>query len=132
MASKYVLPLNTSNVQVNPSTDESVQLLRRIVKLLESQATVDSYNRQRVSIESVSGSIVSGTVASGAIASGAIASGAIASGAIASGAIASGAIASGAIASGAIVDWVYGQRWAIVDAAREAYNSGIRSKLTFS
>lgn len=45
--------LNTSGVTVNPATDESILLLRRMVKLLDSIATVDSQNRQRVTIDAV-------------------------------------------------------------------------------
>ena len=51
MASKYVLPLDTTNTQVNPSTQESILLLRRIVKLLESNAVTDSSQRQRVIVD---------------------------------------------------------------------------------
>ena len=44
--------LNASGVTINPATDESVLLLRRMVKLLDSLATVDIQNRQRVAIDS--------------------------------------------------------------------------------
>jgi hypothetical protein len=43
--------LNASGVIINPSTEESVILLRRMVKLLDCIATVDSSNRQRITIE---------------------------------------------------------------------------------
>ena len=42
---------------INPASDDTVMLLRRIVKLLESNAVVDVQNRQRVTIDSVPTSI---------------------------------------------------------------------------
>ena len=45
--------LNASGVTINPATDESVLLLRRMVKLLDSIATVDIQNRQRVAVETM-------------------------------------------------------------------------------
>jgi hypothetical protein len=47
-------PVTVSSDQIGNNqlaTDESLVLLRRIVKLLESNAVVDSSNRQRVSID---------------------------------------------------------------------------------
>lgn len=41
---------NTGSV-INPATDEGVMLLRRLVKLLESNATVDYANRQKIIVE---------------------------------------------------------------------------------
>ena len=41
---------NTGNL-INPAQDETILLLRRMVKLLESSATVDSANRQKVVVE---------------------------------------------------------------------------------
>ena len=43
---------NTSGTTINPATDDAVVLLRRMVKLMESQATVDSANRQRITLDS--------------------------------------------------------------------------------
>lgn len=45
--------LNADGVEINPVSDESVILLRRIVKLLESNATVDGAGRQRVIVDAV-------------------------------------------------------------------------------
>jgi hypothetical protein len=59
---------NTDSLQIfldyksTPSTDESVVLLRRLVQLLTPIATQDSSQRQRVSVESISGSTTIGTV----------------------------------------------------------------------
>ena len=51
-ASGTVNVQDTTNTMINPSTDDSLLYLRRIVKLLESQATVDVANRQRVTVDS--------------------------------------------------------------------------------
>jgi len=52
-ASGNVGLVNTSSVQINPASDDTLILLRRMVKLMESQATVDSGNRQRITIDSL-------------------------------------------------------------------------------
>ncbi len=53
--------LNAANVQINPATDDSVILLRRMVKLMESQATVDVANRQRITVDAWGTSVSTGT-----------------------------------------------------------------------
>jgi len=47
-------------VRINPATDDAIVLLRRMVKLMESQATVDSANRQRVTIDAWGTSVPTG------------------------------------------------------------------------
>lgn len=96
---------------INPATDESIILLRRVVKLLESNAVVDLANRQRITIDSIGPATgitttipVSGTVTA--------------------------TVSSCTIAAGGV--FPVDQRWEIVDRATTAYNLGIRSKLTFS
>jgi len=42
---------NSSGENVNPSTDETILLLRRMVKMMESNAVVDANMRQRVSVD---------------------------------------------------------------------------------
>ena len=49
---------------INPATEDSLFYLRKMVKLMESQATVDAQNRQRVTVDSFGG-VVTGTGASG-------------------------------------------------------------------
>jgi hypothetical protein len=44
------------------SVDANIVLLRRIVKLLETQAAADAAQRQRVTLDAISGSLVLGTV----------------------------------------------------------------------
>lgn len=51
MSSKKVTILDSISNQVNPSSDESILLLRKIVKLLESNAVTDNTNRQKVSLD---------------------------------------------------------------------------------
>lgn len=69
---------NISGITINPvteetlqkvATDESVLLLRRLVKIMESNATVDASNRQRVVIETMPTTTVTGTVTVGSITS---------------------------------------------------------------
>jgi len=40
-----------NNNQINPAQDDSIVFLRRMVKLMESKATVDSANRKRISMD---------------------------------------------------------------------------------
>ena len=56
---------DTTSTQVNPATDDSLVYLRRMVKLMESQAAVDASNRQRVTVDAF-GNTVTGVGASGA------------------------------------------------------------------
>ena len=46
---------------INPATEESIILLRRMVKLLESQSATDIGNRQRVTIDSITTALPTGT-----------------------------------------------------------------------
>jgi predicted RNA-binding protein Jag len=48
---------DTTNTQVNPATDDAIVYLRRMVKLMESQATVDVANRQRVTVDMFPGNV---------------------------------------------------------------------------
>lgn len=61
--SQYIL--NASGTTINPTTEETVFLLRRMVKLLESNATVDSQNRLRIALDSapVAVTVAQGTAA---------------------------------------------------------------------
>lgn len=45
--------LNTSGATINPATEETVLLLRRMVKLMEPIAVQDSQQRQRVVVEAI-------------------------------------------------------------------------------
>jgi hypothetical protein len=54
--------LNASGVTINPATDESVLLLRRMVKILDSLATVDQQSRQKVNVDAINSGISIGVV----------------------------------------------------------------------
>ena len=56
--------LNTTGTTINPATEETLQLLRRMVKLLEPLATVDSSNRQRIALDSPTSIVVTQPTAS--------------------------------------------------------------------
>lgn len=91
---------------MNPVQDETIILLRRLVKLLESNAVVDANNRQRVAVETLPAvSIASSQTL---------------------------ATVSTVSTISAISTQPVDQRYQIIDAARLTYNEGIRSHLTFS
>ena len=52
------------NMFGNLATDDTVILLRRIVKLMEASANVDAGNRQRVTVDSITGGSFLSTVSS--------------------------------------------------------------------
>jgi hypothetical protein len=109
---------DTTNTQVNPATDDSVQYLRRIVKLMESQAVVDSANRQRMTLDSLgTGTAITTTIpVSGTVTS----------------TVTGATLAAGAAAIGSITA-IDGQNHQMFqDFAKSAYASGIRQNLIFS
>jgi hypothetical protein len=52
-ASDSQYSLNASGITINPATDETVLLLRRMVKLMEPLAVQDAQQRQKVFVESI-------------------------------------------------------------------------------
>ncbi len=92
------------DVIVNPASEESIVLLRRIAKTLESQAACDPQQRQRVTIDSIAAAQTLATVTTVTTVS--------------------------SITNLASLNGWNQQMFA--DPARHAYNSGIRSQLTFS
>jgi hypothetical protein len=124
------------------SLDETYQvLLRRMNKLLESNAIVDRLQRQRIVIDGVrtdgtglttectAAVPVSGTVT--AVASGTYSvSNGIASQIVANAAANPSTIAS--ITTGAVMEGPVHQLWRVVDDARSCYASAIRSRLSFT
>jgi hypothetical protein len=90
---------NNSGTVINPVQDETVILLRRLVKVMESQAVVDNQMRQRVVVDAMPTTAVSGSLTT------------------------AGSVSTLNQIAG--VD----SRWQIVDWSRQAYNSGIRSNL---
>jgi len=113
------------------SKDESLHdLLRRMNKLLESNAVVDSQLRQRITLDSIGPSTaitttmpVSGTVS--------VTVGNIVATQIVSNTAANPYTVTGS-STGLIMEGPVHQMWRIVDDARNCYASAIRSKLSFS
>ena len=86
--------------KVNPSSEEAIVLLRRMVKILENQAATDTAQRQRVVVENTVATTVATVTTVSSITN-----------------------------IAALNGW---NQQMFVDPARAAYNSGIRSQLTFS
>ena len=98
---------------INPATEESIILLRRMVKLLESQNATDIGNRQRVTIDAGTLPTVTtvGTVTT----------------------VAAVTAITNALPTGTNqIGFVNQDQRQFIDVARTNYNTGIRSKLTFS
>ncbi len=100
---------DSTGLIINPVQDETVLLLRRLVKLLESNAVVDSSNRQKVTVEGAT--ITSGTVTTVSTVT---------------------AVTTVSTVSNVALVANVDPRFQMIDWARQAYNSGIRANLTFS
>jgi hypothetical protein len=87
--------------------DDSVVLLRKIVKLLEASGNVDSANRQRIYIDGILNGLVLSTV----------------------GVVSTVTTVTSVTDLAGIAGW---DRRMFVDPARTAFNTGIRSKLAFT
>lgn len=119
------------------SNEESLHdLLRRMNKLLESNAVVDLSQRQRVTIDAIRGSAstttelaatlpVSGTVTATANVSNGVATQLVSS-------VAANPYTLASLTTGLIMEGPVHQVWRIIDDNRNLYASAIRSKLTFS
>jgi hypothetical protein len=122
--SQYIL--NASGTTINPATDETVLLLRRMVQLLTPIATQDTNQRQRISLDAAP---VAVTVAqSTATQLNANVSQATASNLNATVVQATAANLNTNIGSIGSVD----PRFQFVDTARNAFANGIRQNLNFS
>lgn len=92
---------------VNPASEDSIVLLRRIVKLLESQAAVDPQQRQRITLDAITGSLTLSTITT----------------------VSTVSTVSSVTNIAALNGW---NQQMFVDPARTAYNTGIRTQLTFT
>jgi hypothetical protein len=132
---------------INPSQDESIVLLRRIAKLLESNANTDPSMRQRVTIAALdngTGTITSAGTALPVVATQGTASNLLAtvSQATASSLNATAVLAAGTANVGDVVITFGPQgtaaaagidsRFYMIDTARNSYATGIRSNLKWS
>lgn len=101
---------DTTGTQINPATDDSIVYLRRMVKLMESQATVDGANRQRMTLDALPTIALTNTVpVSGTV---------------------TATVASTAVTN---VTALAGQNQQMFqDVARNTYANGVRQNLVFS
>lgn len=102
--------------------DQAITLLRRLVKMSESSAVVDSSMRQKVAVESISGTTLGSSV-----------------GGTSSGVPGLNIPTAGTpVVGGSTTYWQpvwigpVDQRYEIIDRARTAYNLGIRNNLIFT
>ena len=103
---------DNTNTQINPATDESLVYLRRMVKLMESQATTDAANRQKIIVDGF-GAVVTTPGVSGA-------------------GVPRVTVASDSAFSASITSLNgYGDQM-FQDVARNAFANGIRYNLTFN
>jgi hypothetical protein len=99
---------------INPATEESIILLRRMVKLLESQNATDIGNRQRINIDTIATGVTLPTVTTVTT-------------------VAAVTAITNALPAGTNqIGFVNQDQRQFIDVARTSYNTGIRSKLTFS
>jgi hypothetical protein len=120
----YFEQINLANEKgtiVNPATEESIILLRRMVKLLESQNATDIGNRQRVTIDAITGSLTLATITT---------VGTVSAVTAITNALPAGANAIGAITN--VQQLAGADQRQFIDVSRTNYNTGIRSRLTFS
>lgn len=89
------------DIATDERVDETAALLRRIIKIMESQATVDQQNRQRVTIDAITGALTLATVST----------------------------ISNAVPVGNVATIASETQRMFIDSARTAFNTGIRSKL---
>lgn len=102
----------------NKTGEDSNTLLRRLVKLLESQAVVDSANRQKITIDS--------TTSQGLYTGGLTT-------ALAGETVTAGAPSvAGTIYPFYVWETPVDQRWRVIEAARHNYAASIRSNLSFT
>lgn len=136
---------DSSGNTINPSTEESVALLRRILKVLESNAVTDIRQRQRITIDAIGTVATTGLPAaevtttlpvSGTVTVGAVTAGATMGTSVANASQGPSAAAPLLTTSATIYQPVWegpvDQRWRIIDASRTAFAVGVRQNLVWS
>lgn len=103
------------NEIINPASEESIILLRRIAKILESTAAADPQQRQRFTLDAIAGSLTLATITTVGAVTGI------------TNALPAGTNTIGNI--GTLNGW---NQQMFADPARTAYNTGIRNQLTFA
>lgn len=110
---------DTTNTQINPATDDSVILLRRILKQVDSLGVVDSAQRQKMTLDSITSGLTLSTVtAVGTVTTVTTVSTVTTVGTVTS--------ATNLVALGGVDG-----RYLYIDTARNMYANGIRSQLSF-
>lgn len=103
---------------INPAQDEQLVLLRRLIKLIESQSATDLANRQRITLDAIAASLTLGTVTTVTTVSAVTGI--------------TNALPAGTNNIGGITQIAGADHRQFIDMARTAYNTGIRSGLIFS
>ncbi len=104
---------DTTNTQINPATDDSVILLRRILKQVDSLGVVDSAQRQKMTLDSITSGLTLSTVTAVGTVTTVTTVGTVTS-------------ATNLVALGGVDG-----RYLYIDTARNMYANGIRSQLSF-
>lgn len=108
---------DTTNTLVNPATDDSAMLLRRLLRQVDSLAVVDSAQRQKVTLDSITSGLTLSTVTTVGTVSTVTAVTTVATVTSATNLVALGGVDG---------------RYLHIDTARNMYSNGIRSNLLFS
>jgi len=130
MAQKKVLVLDTNKNQINPAQDETIVLLRKIVQLLQSNATIDTKQRQKVIIDAVGTIVATGLtteVTTAIPVSGTVSANSTPVASAVNMGNVTVQFGPQATATAAGLD----SRFLLIDTARNAYANGIRSKITY-
>lgn len=107
-----------SGTPINPASEESILLLRRIVKLLESNSVVDIASRQKIALDAST----TGIFAYPGLGGGSLAN------------TPTAGAPNGAQTAYPITVWEtpVDQRWRVMEESRVSYQIGIRNNLAFS
>jgi hypothetical protein len=119
---------NTTGENINPSSEESILLLRRILRVLESNSIVDNKQRQRVTVEAIGNSSASASTEIAATLPVTVASAVGTTGST----VQNGSPTIGTPVYQAVWEGPVDQRWRIIDAARTAFAVGVRPNLVFT
>jgi hypothetical protein len=104
---------DADGIVINPATEESLRLLQRMVKLLESQSSTDIGNRQRINIDTIAAGVTLPTVTT------------------VTGVTTVATVTTVASMTNLVTLAGYDQEQ-FLDVARNTYSNAIRNKLTFS
>lgn len=101
---------------INPVEEEQIILLRRLIKLIESQSATDGANRQRIILDAIAASLTLATITT--------------VGTVSAVTAITNALPAGTNNIGSVNLSGQDQKQ-FIDVSRTNYNTGIRSRLTF-